>query len=323
MIITVTLNPVLDRTLSLPTLEVGSINRARFVRIDLGGKGINVSRALLRLGMKSLALGVFGGATGDFMRRGLEEMGLEVEAIPASGETRTNLTLYDESSRLQTKINEAGPPLGAKEIALLEEKAQALAEAGDIWVFSGNLPPGAPSELYARLIELVQRKGARAFLDTSGPALRLGVEARPYGVKPNVEEAAETMIQALSPSSDEDAFRAVEFFISLGAEIVALSRGRYGVVLGTKEGMVKAVPPAVEVKTVVGVGDSLLAGLIWALERGLSLKEMARYAVAAGTAAAMEEGTGTCTKEAVQKLAGQVRVYFLNSTLMNTSENPC
>ena len=312
MIITVTLNPVLDRALSLPALEVGRINRARLVKLDLGGKGINVSRALLGLGMKSLVLGVFGGATGDFLQRGLAEMGLAVEAIPAAGETRTNFTLYDESRKLQTKVNEAGPPLREKEVALLEEKVRSLAKAGDIWVFSGNLPPGAPPTLYARLIKLVQEGGGRAFLDTSGPALRTGAEARPFLVKPNVEEAAEAMGRALSPSSDEDARQAIGFFLSLGVEMAALSRGRFGAVLGREGEMVKAIPPAVEVKSTVGAGDSFLAGIIWALEKGLSLEEVARYAVAAGTAAAMEEGTSVCTIEAVQKLAGRVGVEGLN-----------
>ncbi len=310
MIITLTLNPCLDKTLFVSGLVVGEVNRARLMKVDLGGKGINVSRALLGLGLTSLAMGIFGGVAGDFMRRGLVEMGIETDYVPAAGETRTNITIFDEVRGLQTKINEAGPRLGPEETEALLNKVRSRARASDTWVFCGNLPPGARPDLYAQLICIVKEQGGRAFLDTSGPPLRLGAEAGPYLIKPNAAEAGEVMGRELS--SDEDMLEATDFFRGMGVEVVAISRGERGAVISTRQGVVQAIPPQVKVKTPVGAGDSLMAGLIWALEKGLGLADMARWGVAAGTAGAMGEGTGVCTKAAVERLLERVKVDWLS-----------
>ncbi len=309
MIVTVTLNPCLDKTLVVSNLEPGQINRARLIQVDLGGKGTNVSRALLGLGLSSLAMGFLGGATGDFMRRGLIALGIETDFVTVEDETRTNLTIFDQARGLQTKINEAGPQPTEAEIEALLDKVRSRAADSDIWIFAGNLPPGAPPDLYARLISIVKERGGRACLDTSGPPLGLGSEVGPYLVKPNAAEAGEVMGRKLS--SDKDMLEAVRFFLGRGIEVVALSLGARGALIGTGRGIVAARPPGVKVETPIGAGDSLLAGLVWAVQHGLSLTEMARWAVASGTAAAMEKGTGVCTRAAVERLLARIEVERL------------
>ena len=235
MIVTVTLNPTLDKTLSVPALRPGEVHRARFLRQDIGGKGINVSRALAALGVASIPIGFLGGATGRAMRDGLTAAGYDARFVDVPGETRQNLTLLDESTGVYTKINEPGPTIGPEHLAALHALVDELAAPGDLWALCGSLPPGAPADFYADLVTAVQARGARAILDTSEEALRLGLAARPAGIKPNSEEAAQALGQTVS--SDEEHVIAVRRLCDLlapatpPAPIVCLTRGARGLLL--------------------------------------------------------------------------------------------
>ena len=156
MIYTVTLNPSLDRTLSVPELNPGAIHRARLLREDLGGKGVNVSRSLWALGIPSRILGFAGGWSGAALRAGLLAEGFDASFVEVGAEIRQNITLLDEGSGQYTKINELGPEIQAQHISALEEQIDRIAQPGDLWAFSGSLPPGAPPDLYAGLIRQVQ-----------------------------------------------------------------------------------------------------------------------------------------------------------------------
>jgi 1-phosphofructokinase family hexose kinase len=306
MIVTVTLNPALDKTLGVPRLEPGAIHRARLIRCDLGGKGINVSRALRALGIPSRLLGFLGGGVGEAMRRGLAAEGFDCAFLEAPDETRQNLALFDESNGLYTKINEPGAAVTPAVIAALEAQVAGMAAPGDLWAFCGSLPPGAPPDLYARLIGLVQANGARAFLDTSGQALRAGLVAQPYAVKPNTEEAVEALGAAVS--GDAGHLAAARRLQATGVRLVGLSRGADGLTLALDDAAVMAVPPPVAARSPVGAGDAALAGLIWAALDGCEAAETARRAVACGAAAAMQEGAGVGDRALVEALLPQVRV---------------
>jgi 1-phosphofructokinase family hexose kinase len=305
-ITTVTLNPVLDKAASVPRLEPGTIHRMRLMRQDLGGKGINVARALRVLGIPSDIIGFFGGRTGQFMQRGLSAAGYDVRAIRVEGETRQNITLLDEARDQYTKFNEPGPTVGARPIAELLRVVKQLAAPGQLWAFCGSLPPGAPDDLYAQCIRLVQARGARAVLDTSGAPLRAGLEASPFGAKPNSEEAAELLDMALS--SDADHAAAARRLSAAGVGMVALSRGARGVVLAMEGEALMAVPPPVRARSPVGAGDAALAGLLWAALDACRPSETAARAVACGTAAAMQEGTGVGDRRLIEELLPQVIV---------------
>jgi 1-phosphofructokinase family hexose kinase len=312
MIVTVTLNPTLDKTLCVPALRHGEVHRARFLRQDIGGKGINVSRALRALGVESIPIGFLGGATGRAMRDGLAAQGYDARFVEVPGETRQNLTLLDESTGVYTKINEPGPTVGSEHLAALYALVGELAAPGDLWALCGSLPPGAPADFYADLVTALQARGAAAILDTSEMALRLGLAARPAGIKPNSEEAAQALGQAVT--SDEEHVAAVRRLADLlspatpPAPIICLTRGARGLLLVSGGELVMAEPPPVAARSPVGAGDATLAGLLWALSDGCDASEMARRAVACGTAAAMQEGTGVGSRALVDELRPQVKV---------------
>jgi 1-phosphofructokinase len=315
MIYTVTLNPALDRTLTVPSLRLGELNRAHTVRLDLSGKGINVSRALRVLGVHSRIIAFVGGGTGTAIRDGLAADGFETICVEVADETRQNITVVDEAAGVLTKINEPGAAVSPADLAAMEALIERSAAAGDLWVFSGSLPPGAPSDFYARLITLVQARGSRAFLDSSGEALRQGLAARPYAIKPNSEEAGEALGRPVV--SDDDHVAALRWFQDNGSRLVCLTRGARGIVLALDDvpradAPLSATPPPVAAASPIGAGDATLAGLVWAVQDGCDPVETARRAVACGTAAAMQEGTGVGERATVEMLLREVRVTRLS-----------
>ena len=306
MIFTVTLNPSLDRTLSIAELNPGAIHRARLVREDLGGKGINVSRSLRALGIPSRILGIAGGWSGEELREGLLAEGFEVSFVQAGGEIRQNITLFDEASGQYTKINELGPEIEAQSISEIEEKVSQNAQPGDLWAFCGSLPPEAPLDLYARLIRRVQKKDGLAFLDTSGAALRFGISARPFSIKINAEEVADLLGRGREGGLD---LSQVASGLQEGAtRLVVLTRGPQGLVLAMGDERIKAHPPHVTVRSSVGAGDASLAGLLWGISENCDPATLARRAVACGTAAAMQEGSGVGEISLVRALLEQVEI---------------
>jgi len=306
VIVTLTLNPSLDRTLSVPQLRPGTLHSAQFIRQDLGGKSFNVSRALRALGIPSHIIGVICGWTGRALREGLLAEGFDVHLLEVEGETRQNVTLLDESTGLYTKINEPGPTLGPRHIVALETWIEQMVRPGDLWALCGSLPPGAPQGLYADLIRVVQQGGGLAFLDTSGPAFRAGLQAGPFASKPNSEEAAEVLHASLS--GDQDHYQAARELQSMGVRLVALTRGAQGMVVAKDGTLVKATPPSVAARSPVGAGDASLAGLLWAVSDHCDPIETARRAVACGTAAAMQDGTGVGDRSLVETLMQHVQV---------------
>jgi 1-phosphofructokinase family hexose kinase len=338
VIVTVTPNPGLDRTLTVPRIVFNQMMRATASRLDWGGKGFNVSRALQALGVDSVATGFIGGATGRMLERGLSDLGITTDFVPVAGETRTNTVITsaestpsraeglsagtDADAQRYVKVNEPGPTVRAEEVATFFDRTRERVRPGDIWVLCGSLPPGVPPDFYAQLTGLVQARGAQALLDSSGEALRLGCTASPYLVKPNVVEAEEVTGQEIS--SDADTLAAAESFLRQGIELVALSLGADGLLLASKELAVWARPPCVQARNPVGAGDALLAGIASALagpsarlragpehsrrEHVLPLEEIARWGVAAGTAAAVREGVSFGTRAEVEALYKRVRV---------------
>jgi 1-phosphofructokinase family hexose kinase len=305
-IYTVTLNPGLDRTLTVPQIRDNEVLRATESRLDWGGKGFNVTRALQALGVESVALGVVGGFTGQMLAQGLHRLGIATDFVATEGETRTNTVIAETGSERYLKVNEAGPPLPPAALEELAAKIRDRATPGSYWAFCGSLPPAAPPTAYADLVALVQARGAHACLDASGAALRLGCAAAPLLVKPNAEEAAELTGRAIHDLADARA--AATSFLDHGAALVALSLGADGLLLATRDVAVHARPPQVAVRTLVGVGDALLAGLLFALRQNLPLAEVARWGVAAGTAAAMLAGVAVGNLAQVQAVAAQVTV---------------
>jgi 1-phosphofructokinase family hexose kinase len=303
MIYTVTLNPALDRELTVAELSFDTPLRARSSRVDVGGKGFNVSRVLAALGTTSVALGFAGGRTGEALRDGLLALSIPTDFIWIAGETRTNVSIVTEKGDHYLKVNEPGPDVNATDLAALRSRIGHLASPGDWWVLAGSLPPGVPSSFYADLIGDLRAIGALVALDTSGAALTLGCAAGPNLVKPNAAEAAElTGRPVVSPT---DAMRAAGAVRNIAT--VAISLGAAGAFLTHHGQGWLASPPAICERNPIGAGDAMLAGLIWGLSKG-EPDEALRWAVACGAAAAATAGTGIAPREEIERLAAQVQL---------------
>lgn len=303
-IYTLTLNPALDKELAVEKLAFDAVLRAGEPRIDYGGKGFNVSRALHALGMKNTALGFVGGPTGERLMKGLDALGITTHFVWTSGETRTNISVVPASRARYFKVNEPGPVITADEQTFMLQQIDVLAQPGDWWVLSGSLPRGLPVDFYAEVIRLVQDAGARAVLDTSGDPLRLGIEIGAYLVKPNWDEAA----ALLGERAMVDMLAAVQ---EMGAQNVVMSLGEAGAVAYDGETMWQANTPQVEVHNPTGAGDALVAGMVWALNQDAPFSEALRWGVACGAAAASFPGTAMGSRDYVEKLLADVRCEVL------------
>jgi 1-phosphofructokinase family hexose kinase len=305
VIYTLTLNPAIDRELQVPAIAFGDVLRADAHRVDVGGKGFNVSRALRAMDTASVALGFVGGHAGEMIAEGLSRLGIPTDFVRiAGGETRTNVSVVAPDRHI--KVNEAGPEVTRDEELRLVEKIRALARAGDWWVLSGSLPPGASSEVYAEVIRIVRGAGGRVLLDTSGPALALACEAGPYLVKPNAAEARE--LTGLPVETPAQVLAAAVAIHRRGPANVLVSLGKRGALLSDGERAWLAAPPSVVERNPVGAGDSMVAGLVWSLSHDMPPPEALRWAVAAGAAAASLAGTAFGSAAMVEELAKRVEV---------------
>lgn len=306
MIYTVTLNPSVDRQLTVPSLSYDTVLRASSWRIDPGGKGFNVSRMLMALGTQSTALGFAAGKSGEWLRDRLEAAGIATDFVWVEGETRTNISIINESNSRYIKVNEPGPEISAESQTRLAEQVSQLAQPGDWWVLAGSLPPGVPATIYADLIERVRAAGAHAVLDTSGPALQAGCEAGPHLVKPNDVEAA--ALTGLPVTNHAERIAAAARIHAMGVDHVVISLGKEGALLANSADSLLASSPRITERNPIGAGDSMVGGLVWSLAREQPLSEALRWGIACGAASAAQDGTAVGTWEQVQSLAEQVVV---------------
>ena len=309
MIYTVTLNPALDRELTVPALEFDAVLRASAFQLDFGGKGFNVSRVLAKLGVESVALGFVGGLTGRRIAEGLAGLGIATDFVEISDETRTNVSIVSETEAHHLKVNEAGPTITSDEVAVLFDKIRGLARSGDWWVLSGSLPPGVEPTIYAEIIQLVQAAGGQAILDTSGPALHHACEVGPFLAKPNDVELGElTGLPVATPDEVRVAARQVQ---ALGVPHVLVSQGKNGALLCSGQETWLALPPPIEERNPIGAGDSSVAGLVYGLSQQLDWPETLRWSMGCGAATASLPGTAVGSKELVEQLKAQVCVQAL------------
>ncbi|PKN95233.1 MAG: 1-phosphofructokinase [Chloroflexi bacterium HGW-Chloroflexi-6] len=304
MIYTLTLNPAVDRELTVPVVAFDSVLRASESRVDFGGKGFNVSRLLKRLGADSTAVGFLGGKAGEMLQDGLRSLGIGTEFVWVRGETRTNVSIVTQSGGHYIKVNEKGPLVDPAKQQELLDKITALAKPGDWWVLAGSLPPGVADDFYARIVNALNQRDSMAILDTTGESLRLGCAEKPYLVKPNAEEAqALTKLPVDTPA--EIATVAAEIR-RMGAQNVVISMGKAGALLQTAESTWLTHSPRIKERNPIGAGDSMVGGLVWALMRGLSLKESLGWGVASGAATASLNGTEVGSQKLIEKLFTQV-----------------
>lgn len=296
MIITLTPNPSVDRAVVIDALRRGEVHRATSSRVDPGGKGVNVSRALAAQGAATLAVLPAGGPEGHLMEELLDAAGVARRSVPVAGSLRMNISVL-EPDGTTTKLNEPGPHLTPAEVESLLRAAVAAAGAeGAAWVVGcGSLPPGAPTDLYAALVTRVRGSGVRVAVDSSGAPMPLAVAARPHLVKPNHEELAELVGHPLPTLGDVHA--AARDLVAHGIEVVAVSLGRDGALLVTADEVVHARATITAPLSTVGAGDCMLAGLLHGLSSGLPADAALAAAVTWGAAAVTLPGSRVPTPD--------------------------
>jgi 1-phosphofructokinase family hexose kinase len=306
MIYTITLNPALDREMTVPEISLDHVLRAQAIRIDFGGKGFNVSRALLALGVESTALGFIGGAIGDQMITGLAHLGIRTDFVRVQGETRINLSVVDANHTHYLKVNEPGPLVTDFEAAAMLDKISSLVRKGDWWILAGSNPPGIQPTFVTETIQRIQQAGAYAILDMEGACLREGCLSKAFLVKPNAIEAGELIGNQIN--SIHDALNALNNIHLIGATQEAISLGKAGAVYSDGSHTWWAEPPSIEERNPIGAGDAMLAGLVWALHKDLGGSEVLKWGVACGAAAASLDGTAFGSLPLVESLATCVKV---------------
>lgn len=310
MIITVTLNPAVDKTVRINNFVINSVNRVSSVRLDAGGKGINVSKVILELGGVSKALGFLGGRAGNFIKDYLDDQGIANDFVVVEGETRTNLKIVDPAGQTNTDINEMGPQITAQAIKQMEHKILETANEKSIIVFSGSAPPNVEPNVYQQWIKQAKCQGAKTILDADGEMMRLGIMAGPYLVKPNIHELERLLNKRLT-SVDEVVMAAKLLMEEYHIEVVVVSMGEKGALFVNKQVAILAEGLAVDVKSTVGAGDSMVAALAYAIDQQEKFEKAVTLAVAAGTANVMTYGTEPSSYALIVELENKVQWKYL------------
>lgn len=299
-IITVTFSPCIDKSTSVARLIPEKKLRCAYPRLEPGGGGINVARAIRKLGGEALALFPAGGYSGKYFIELLQKENVPSLIIETKSETRDSIVVLDEASNQQYRFNMPGNPLSDQEWQKVLRELEAINDASYI-VASGSLPPGVPENILAQLAVIAKKKNARFIADTSGEALRYAADEGVYLLKPNLGELG-YLIGKEYLEQEEIAAAAKQLVENGKCEVVVVSMGSAGALLVTKTIEKKIVAPSVKIKSTVGAGDSMVAGIVWKLSKGKSLETSAAYGVACGTAATLSPGAGLCKRQDVEML---------------------
>jgi len=320
MIITVTLNAAIDKTLAVPNFRLGRRHRAVEQTSMAGGKGVNVARALKSLGQPVIATGVAGGPNGTRIIEQLTEEAILNDFVRIREESRMSTAVVDPTSGEQTEINERGPLVTEAELELFVDKLLYLAKGAEICVFSGSLPRGVEADVYARLVTELRRIGVTTVLDSEGDALLLGTRAEPTIVSPNELEAEELVGHEFS--DDQDRLTGLHEIAELGAggAIMTMASGCLALLEDSGErGLYRATLDALEPVSAVGSGDAFLAGYVAARYGGGPPEDCLRFGVACGAESTQHFGAGVLDPREVERLVPEVRVETLDASAAEAS----
>jgi len=312
MILTVTLNAAIDRTVAVPNFRLGHRHRAVESRTVAGGKGINVARALNRLGRPVIATGFAGGPTGTRVLEQLREEDVLTDFTRIAAETRINMAVIDPTSGEQTEINERGPAVSREEVESFVARLAYLADGAKLCVIAGTLPPGAGEELYARLVGELGERGVPVVLDSEGEAMLAGLRAGAAMVTPNEREAEELVGQEFADR--QDLCHGLSELVRLGVEEAAITRPDGCVAAigeGSEQRFVEVRTESLDPVSTVGSGDAFLAGYAACRYEGRPAEECLAYGVACGAESTQHFGAGVVDRSQVERLLGEVHVQSL------------
>lgn len=306
MIYTVTLNPALDKTVEIPGMALDAVNRITSMRTDPGGKGINVSKVIAKLGGESCAVGILGGESGRTLLAALERERLRTHFRFVEGQTRTNLKIIDRALHTNTDINEPGLTVSPADLDALLRDLLGMVHEGDIVVLAGSLPQGAPQDTYRVWTAACREKGARVCLDADGVLLAEGLKAAPYLIKPNEDELSRLVGHRLTDT--DELIAEGRRLLKGGVTRVVISLGERGALYLRGNEVLYAEGLSVPVGSTVGAGDSVVAALAYADSLDMSDEDAVRLSTATGAANVMCSGTQPAEREAVEKLLPQVKI---------------
>jgi tagatose 6-phosphate kinase len=305
MILVVNLNASMDKRYEIADISKGEVIRARQVENTPGGKGIHVANVMNILGEKSIVTGFIGGKTGAFIEEKLKEYGISQDFVKIQGETRSCLALISDDG-IQTEILEPGPEVGVFDQQYFIDKYNELIHEVEIVVISGSAPKNVPNDFYELLTGIANDYEKKVFLDASGELFKNGIQAKPYFIKPNKDEV-ET-ITGRKIKNIDDVINEIKNFNNLGIQIVAISLGADGSIVGYKDKIYKVNIPKIKAVNPVGSGDAYVAGMAIATQKNDSIINAIKLASACGTANALEKESGFVTKSIVNDLINKITV---------------
>lgn len=305
-ILTLTVNPAIDRIVSVDRLVFEDRAYILSTSFAAGGRGINAARVLTSFGAKALAITTSGGDAGKRLEEKLKQDGFPVEFVKVRNNIRMNLTISDRQG-LSVKLNEQGPSLSKAELTNIRKAVEKHLPDATWLMLCGSLPPGVPDDFYAKLIEHAEQQGVKTFLDTDGNALLHGIEAKPTLVTPNQSEAERLLNRALITRSHS--IEAAQRIKAMGAQQVVLSLGSRGVVAANEQGVIEVTPPRIDAVCPIGAGDAMGAAFVWSIAKGNTFENSARWGVAAGTASAKLPGIQLATFEQSKEIYPLTQVH--------------
>ena len=310
MIITVTMNPAIDKTVDLEHIEHGGLNRVKNVIVDAGGKGINVSKTIKELGGDTIATGFIGGSGGVLIKKVLMELGIQSDFVEIKNEIRTNLKVVETDGNV-TEFNEPGPVISEEELELLTAKLLSYANEDALFVLAGSIPNGISKNVYTTFIEKLKEKGSKVFLDADGELFINSLEARPDYIKPNRHELEEYFHKDYRVDEDE-LITMGQKLLEKGIGMISISLGQMGALFITKEKVLRCPGLKVEAHSTVGAGDAMVAALSYGLNQGLALEECVKLGIATSAGAVTTKGTKPPKRELVDELLKMVKVVTLS-----------
>jgi 1-phosphofructokinase len=308
-VVTVTLNPAIDQTLSVPGFAAGRVNRVAASRSHAGGKGVNVACVLADLGIGVVATGFLGAANPSLFETSFAGHGIADRFVRLAGSTRVGLKIVDDGTGETTDLNFPGLTPAREDLAELLEWIADLTAPGGWFVLSGSVPAGIPDGIYAEMIDSIHALGGRVVLDTSGQPLREALASAPDVIKPNVDELAELVGRPLATPADIRA--AADSLLERGVRLAVVSMGADGALFVDRDHALLARPPKVAVRSTVGAGDAMVGGIVYALIHDLPLPDLARFATAAGAYAVSRIEPGIDDEEEHRKLIERVEIESL------------
>ncbi|MEO0942986.1 MAG: 1-phosphofructokinase [Cyanobacteria bacterium J06642_12] len=309
-IATVTLNPAIDQTVAIANFQPNAVNRISWEQADAGGKGVNVAAFLADYGCQVSATGFLGQDNPDLFEKLFYQKQIDDRFIRIPGKTRVNVKIVDDVQGQVTDINFPGQEEHPGDLNKLESAIASLAQSHQWFIFSGSVPVGLPTTIYHDLIEPLKDRDIPVVIDTSGAALRHALSAQPYLIKPNLAELRELMDQPLD--TEANIVKAARQLVNFGICHVVVSMGGEGALFINEQTTIQAQPPRIEVKSTVGAGDALVAGLVAGLSHGKSWADCATLATAFAMAALSQIGAGLPSHDAVDQNCDRVTLRFLD-----------